>query len=401
MLMHKVSGMEMLLSSRMRGKMEIRYKTDLYASYMQVNIPLQIDRKQYAFQMLEENSIRGILPARERLEEGKAYFYLDITGKISLQQEYKDREMELEDMTTILNQVVSLLEELRNYLLPDKFVLAEPEFLYWDTENNSLWAALLPWERTEHQGLRKLAEFFLEKMSPRDENGINAAYLFYKQQSQTNFSLYQFLPIIERENILKRQKKKDMERYQPEDSPSILDVEALKQEDGKGYKADEEIPSIGFSRKKKTEKKKKRRFFFGLFSRKEKTASAFDLRINEDEKKDFSEELWEYPETIFFESEAEEWRLQWKERGKLRSAVLKDMPVTVGKIRGEVSVVMEDSSVSRIHCRFIEYNGEIAIMDMNSTNGTSLNGMKLRPGEIMGIAKNDEILIGKVRALVV
>ena len=62
---------------------------------------------------------------------------------------------------------------------------------------------------------------------------------------------------------------------------------------------------------------------------------------------------------------------------------------------------MEDSSVSRIHCRFIENNGEIAIMDMNSTNGTSLNGMKLRPGEIMGIAKNDEILIGKVRALVV
>ena len=62
---------------------------------------------------------------------------------------------------------------------------------------------------------------------------------------------------------------------------------------------------------------------------------------------------------------------------------------------------MADSSVSRIHCRFVEQDGGIAVMDMNSTNGTVLNGMRLRPGEIMGITKNDEILIGKVRVLVV
>lgn len=378
--------------------MEIRYKTDLYASYIQVTVPPHIDRKQYAFQMLEENPIKGILPAKERLEEGEAYLYLDITGKTSLQQEYKDREIELEDMTTILAQLISLLEELRNYLLPDKFVLAEPEFLYWDVENSSLWAALLPWERKECQGCRKLAEFFLEKMNPRDEHGINAAYLFYKQQGQPNFSLYQFMPVVERENILKRQKKKDVEWNQEEVDFSFSDTA---QEEAVSV---EQQDKTGFSllkRRKKREKRRGKGILSRLFFRKKEEDSLFDLGIDQEEENGCARQLWGYPETVFFEEEKEEWQLQWKERGRTKTAVLKDMPVTVGKIRQEVSVVMEDDSVSRIHCRFIENNGGIAIMDMNSTNGTSLNGMKLRPGEIMGIAKNDEILIGKVRALVV
>ena len=41
--------------------MEVRYKSDRYASYMQIHIPGKVNRKQYAFQMLEENRIKGIL----------------------------------------------------------------------------------------------------------------------------------------------------------------------------------------------------------------------------------------------------------------------------------------------------------------------------------------------------
>ena len=40
-------------------------------------------------------------------------------------------------------------------------------------------------------------------------------------------------------------------------------------------------------------------------------------------------------------------------------------------------------------------------MDLNSTNGTSLNGLPIINGEIQEIEKNDEILIGKVIVSVV
>ena len=138
-----------------------------------------------------------------------------------------------------------------------------------------------------------------------------------------------------------------------------------------------------------------------LFRKRKKALSETDFSLSDYTIKSQEEEYPACQETIFFESQEEGWKLQWKERGRTKTASLETLPVTVGKIREEVSIVMADSSVSRIHCRFVERDGGIAVMDMNSTNGTVLNGMRLRPGEIMGITKNDEILIGKVRVLVV
>ena len=378
----------------MRGKMNIRYKSDLYASHIQISIPEEIDRRQYAFQMLRKNSIQGVLDTQERIEEGEAWLYFDTTGKISLQEEFKDKEMELEEMTDIFRQLIAVVEELRNYLLADRFILAEPEFIYRDAETEKLSVAVLPWERKEEQGLRKLAEFFLEKMNPRDEYGINTAYLFYKQQNHPNFSLYQFLPAMERENILKRQKKKEKEKGISEEA--IVPIDFLEE---KNPWEEKEIPK---KEKKKKEKKRKRKgFLFGFFFKKKEVDPQYDLSLSGD-MGDFEEkELSACPETVFFEECREEWALQWKEKGRTRTIPLEGLPLTLGKLKEDVSVVIEDSSVSRIHCRFLEYEGGIAVMDMNSTNGTVLNGMKLKSGEILGIAKNDEILVGKVRILVV
>ncbi|MBQ9990865.1 MAG: FHA domain-containing protein [Lachnospiraceae bacterium] len=369
--------------------MNIRYKSDLYASHIQVRIPEEKDRKQYAFQMLEKNTIPGVLEAEERIEEGEAWLYLDVTGKISLQQEFKDREMELEEMTDIFRQLIAVFEELRNYLLTDRFILAEPEFIYRDLETEKLSVAVLPWERKEEQGLRKLAEFFLEKMNPKDENGINTAYLFYKQQSNPNFSLYRFLPAMERENILKRQKKKEKEKG------DFGEAAAINFSEERALWDEEIIPE------REGKKKKKKGFFSWLFSRKKEINPEYDLSADADIGNDEINELSGCPETVFFEEYKEEWALQWKEKGRTRTAPLKELPLTVGKLKGEVSVIMEHSSVSRIHCRFLEHDGGIGVMDMNSTNGTWLNGMRLKSGEILGIAKNDEIRVGKVRIFVV
>ena len=81
--------------------------------------------------------------------------------------------------------------------------------------------------------------------------------------------------------------------------------------------------------------------------------------------------------------------------------MLENFPCKVGKIKEEVSVVINDMSVSRVHCQFVKKENKIAIMDLNSTNGTCLNGMPLGNGEMIEIEKNDEILVGKVKVLVV
>ena len=67
--------------------MEVRYKSDFSASYMLVEIPEEVERLQYSFKMLEKNRIEGVLTSKERMENAKAYLYIDISGKKSLLQE--------------------------------------------------------------------------------------------------------------------------------------------------------------------------------------------------------------------------------------------------------------------------------------------------------------------------
>jgi len=59
-----------------------------------------------------------------------------------------------------------------------------------------------------------------------------------------------------------------------------------------------------------------------------------------------------------------------------------------------------ENGVSRWHARFA-YNGEfLAIEDLNSTNGTRINGFQIAPARLYRLRNGDEIEIGRVRLTV-
>lgn len=76
---------------------------------------------------------------------------------------------------------------------------------------------------------------------------------------------------------------------------------------------------------------------------------------------------------------------------------LDNLPLTVGKMEGCVDKVLDDMSVSRIHCRFIQNKeGGVSLVDLNSTNGTFRNGLKITPQKEICIEEGDEVRIGRI-----
>ena len=207
--------------------MKVRYRNDLYGNYMLIEIPENVDTNQYTFKMLRRNKIEGILSCKERMEDGKSYLYVDIGNKKSIIQEYEEKELQLEDMIVIFQKLIQILEELRKYLLGESMVVMNPGYIFKDIETDDLYVLLLPWE-TKNRNFRDLAEFFLEKINHKDENGVNAAYLFYRQQNQPQFSVYQFLSILEKESILKRQKTKNTVTVQTRNADVLEETEKKK-----------------------------------------------------------------------------------------------------------------------------------------------------------------------------
>jgi pSer/pThr/pTyr-binding forkhead associated (FHA) protein len=84
------------------------------------------------------------------------------------------------------------------------------------------------------------------------------------------------------------------------------------------------------------------------------------------------------------------------ERGARRSAALAS-PFEVGRT-DEADVVLRDPEVSRRHARFEGHDGVLYVEDLKSSNGTFLNGRRLR--EAVEVRAGDEIDVGTTRLTV-
>lgn len=77
--------------------------------------------------------------------------------------------------------------------------------------------------------------------------------------------------------------------------------------------------------------------------------------------------------------------------------LLTEFPFFIGKSGDKTHHTIEDSTVSRFHARIDREEEEIWLTDLNSTNGTFLNGIRLMPFGRMRVNKGDSIVISRKR----
>ncbi|MGE5398718.1 MAG: FHA domain-containing protein, partial [Chitinophagales bacterium] len=77
-----------------------------------------------------------------------------------------------------------------------------------------------------------------------------------------------------------------------------------------------------------------------------------------------------------------------------RIPINKDLFI-IGRSQSADHIVM-DSGVSRIHMEFIRVQNRLAVRDLNSTNGTYINGQRIEPYAINFVNKGDHIKLAGV-----
>lgn len=106
----------------------------------------------------------------------------------------------------------------------------------------------------------------------------------------------------------------------------------------------------------------------------------------EQDQEDFKTELIQQPEEEDFKTEL---LVDFRDQtaAYLESQIsgeriyLKSFPFVIGKLKQGVNYVIDNNKISRIHARFLYDDGCYYIEDMDSTNGTSINGSVLIPHE--------------------
>lgn len=406
-------------------------KKEFDRSYLLIKAePLQMEG--YPFMMITQNNIRGLLPCRVRYMEDVPYYSYDISSKRTMEQEYQDRKLHFEEIKELFYEITDIIKGSEEYLLETDGFLLSPEYIYRDLETERLFCLYLPSKQAEigeeKEKYRKLADFFLDKTDHKDEHAINCVYQFYKMSKEPFFVLESFLGFIEKEETMMQEEKKrksERERIETNAYRSAAVYEESENEEKENEKTDLHkainwLPTVitmilgtilillylfvPYLR------------FFALYllvpgimlivvglilagrniyeKYQEKKESEWEMP----EKKVTVEEYFDdgmENETVYFEEELC-FQLKWKEGHFSREYYLRELPVTVGKIKEKAQVCIEDDSVSRLHACFMERGREIVLQDLDSTNGTFVNGQRLLPGELRTINRGSEIQFGKI-----
>ena len=417
-MMQKGSFENMLYKPHAANGMCVEYVRSLNCNYERILLEEKPEEKRYQYCMVSRGGIRGLLSCSLRYMDGKAYLYYDISSMQNVSQLYAKNCVTRKWVEDFLWSMRRIKQELERFLLDCKNIVWYPEQIFQDLENNVFYFLYLPYYEGE-SGFLRLLEFLVEHADYEDETLVNLIYHMYEQVEQ-NGEVYLQTQIFEDAKCLRDVQKQDhtveekQNKVSQEEWPSERETAERIRDGGENMEREREVKERETKeregKERETKEEVEKRGIFSIFESRRKRG-----RIEREEYKYAMQSAMEgyavaeetdYEEeplgrTVFVEEKVV--REQGAHRlltadGKLLAMLDKPL-LSIGKKKGEVEVVLKDISVSRMHARIIVENREVYLEDLNSTNGTFKNGLRLQPYEKRRLEEGDEIKCGTVELI--
>ncbi|MCI8530158.1 MAG: FHA domain-containing protein [Lachnospiraceae bacterium] len=407
------------------------YVRNLNCNYERILLDNKPEEKKYQYCILSRGGIKGLLPCSLRYMNGLAYLYYDITSKQNVAQLFGGRCITRRWMRDFLWSLRQIQLELGRFLLDTNNVIWYPEHIFQDLESNIFSFLYIPYYSGEESFI-KLIEFWVEHIDYDDEVLVDCVYHMYEQLEHNGTDylqsrIYEDTKCLE-ESTAQENSGSAYEIIQPEkevQEQNVIGKDGLYNLEDKNtlengikeekvstennmvkneQKTEAENSLLGEKNvQQKSEKRSLLSIFEGRRNRSKKMQEDYTLAmrqamLEQAVAEDVNYSTEEFGQTIYIEDkqeDAEEIRKIYTPEGKLLAKLEKKI-LSIGKKREEVDLVLEDMSVSRIHARILDEKGSVYLEDLNSTNGTFKNGLRLQPYEKRKLEIGDEIKCGKI-----
>jgi len=365
---------------------QTEFVNSLHNNYERIYLDNRPDEKRYQYCILSRGGIRGLLSCDLRYINGDAYLYFDITSKQNLSQLFHKHKISRKWVKDFVWNLRKIRQELDRFLLDDNNILWFPEHIFQDLENNVFSFEYVPYFGEEN-GFKNLLDFIVENMDYEDEKLVDFVYKIYdrfEENGQIYLQEYIFEDVKMLDSELPIQEITVSEHIQNDEIIS----QTVKDDEPEDVLVNEKknIFSI-FEGKKNRDKDKRNKYRRALQLEMEGRVVAEENLYGADYGKTIF-----IPEAVNIKSEV---RKLYSQEGKIL-AQLGEESLTIGKISDEADLILDDLSISRIHARIIKDGNDYYLEDLNATNGTFKNGLRLKPYEKRKLQEEDEIMLGTV-----
>lgn len=380
--------------------------------------------EQDSIKMFQHNKIPYFLDMNIQQQNLCLQFHYDIISKRSIEQILDYKTLDYCLLQQILDAFDQACMQTERYMLQENDILLNPEFVFLDSQSEQVLFCYLPGYQSDIcQQFQRFMEYLLQRLDHKDEKAVQLAYGVYQKVTDEQAALHTVLSGIGR-GIIKLdtnfQKPQDHTLTQNTDKQSIHQdaEEKIRQEDDARvpfyhYSENKKKPekNIHLSSKQQDEQRRKREK--ANFSTKtqqkevtkkqssEKLKNMLRKKLYTDDYRKLEEDLVYEPEeelmvshpTVCLTSETKEIQNQFIYQGtdRTRDFYCIEGKMILGSSVKESDICIPLPMVSRVHAK-IEVSDEGTFLeDMNSTNGTLVNGELLNYRERRMLQKGDII----------
>lgn len=419
--------------------MKTSYQRELKRNYLIVETETSEGQGEPPFEqkMLEQNQIDGILQFQVRQKDEEVRFFYEITSKQPLSRLLEGQTIQAEQIRALVFGIARSLDHMEQYLLSEKSVLLDPEYLYVDPESLKVWLCLVPGMECDFpEDYSRFLEYLLGKVDHKDKESVVLAYGLYQETRKENYGMADILRLAQQKievNHAGREAEtetvREFERYQEyperEYMETAQDGYGAKQrrsaiQDRKAGNAETDWkPGMVRARQIQTDTVKESSGLFGRWKQRRKERREEKQREQEREMQMpwdtmfVSETSPDYgtlssvhlPQqssgTVLLNPESRESgsvarRLTALDAGET-DIVISYYPFIIGKQENLADYILDRETVSRLHLRIDQKDGRYYVQDLNSTNGTMVDGRMLENNETAEIWEGVEVNIAGVR----
>ena len=360
------------------GKMQVEYIKEWMDTFLWI-LPDHPVEEAFEEKMIKYNPGEGRLDFSRQQRNGEDWFCYKVTGKKALNSIYAALPIGERQIRTILGQLFSALESAKEYLLSEEDFVLSPTFMFATLPRMDMEFCYMPgYGIPLREQLEGLFEYLLNRVDYEDKAAVDLLYDCYMFCMKEKGGLSEIRKLLARETA----------EEPPVAAPPNVQAEERQRKKIAVYTEPEE----------RQEKKIPSGSYVSWLTDKIFPWKRRDVALVAEEKEEYRAEKQEaYAKTeertvLLAEPPRPEGpELICEQTGE--TVPLTKFPFYIGSTREYADFVPAGEGVSRIHCCISKKGDNYYLSDLNSTNGTYLNGKEVVPGKDVLLSANDEIRI--------
>lgn len=209
--------------------MNTEFERGLHKNYMVIRAAesdssLLADIKDnYQIRMLSDAGAKGFLGLKIRYFNGKEEFCYDISSKQRMSDWFKTKRINSIELKSILNSLCEVLENAEDYLLDAEHIILNPDYIFSDMDNSTLYLCYCPLYKEEvTKSGQEFLQYLIEILDYNDKEAVEMGYEVFRLCMKAGFGIN-----IIKECLASAEKE---EHKEEEDWNSIVQVSVMKEE---------------------------------------------------------------------------------------------------------------------------------------------------------------------------